>query len=69
MKEMKPGKVRRVLCITAAAGIGFLMAAALLCMRNLYIKRENLLAAYEKQSVSGVVCFGDSLTAEPEERE
>lgn len=37
-------------------------ACFVLISRNIYIKRENLLAAYEKEQVAGIVCFGDSLT-------
>lgn len=29
---------------------------------GIYAKRENLLSAYEKELVPGIVCFGDSLT-------
>ena len=34
----------------------------LLVVRKLYINRENLLMAYEKELIPGIVCYGDSLT-------
>lgn len=46
----------------AAAIILMIIVGMAFCIRGLYIKRENLLMAYEKQLVPGIVCFGDSLT-------
>lgn len=63
MEEHKRKNKRRyliggaVLCILSVAGI-----LALLLIRGIYIKRENLLMAYEKEVIPGIVCFGDSLT-------
>lgn len=45
--------------------IGVLVAAGVLglfVVRKLYISRENLLMAYEKERIAGIVCYGDSLT-------
>ncbi len=39
-----------------------LFALSLFFVRKLYIKRENLLMAYEQQIIPGIVCYGDSLT-------
>jgi len=50
---------RRVL-FTAA--VILTIGGMVFCIRGLYIKRENLLMAYERQLVPGIVCWGDSLT-------
>jgi len=45
--------------------IGILVVAGivgLFVVRKLYISRENLLMAYEKEIIPGIVCYGDSLT-------
>lgn len=65
MREGKtPNRKKTIyLWIGSVAAAGAVMVMLLLCIRGLYIKRENLLSAYEKQVVSGIVCFGDSLTA------
>ncbi len=47
----------------AVCMIGLAGALGILSCRRLYVKRENLLSAYEKELVSGIVCYGDSLTA------
>lgn len=60
-KEKRRGKKRLclfvLLAVLAAAG-----GAGVFAGRRLYIQRENLLMAYEKELVPGIVCFGDSLT-------
>lgn len=58
---MKHGK-KIWLVLLAAAGAAVMLGAAGLGVRSLYIKRENLLMAYEKRLISGIVCWGDSLT-------
>lgn len=56
-------KKRNKIFFIATAGI---LAAAgmtgILIIRRLYVTRENLLMAYERQIVPGIVCWGDSLT-------
>lgn len=44
-----------VLAFTVVGSAGF-------SIRHLYITRKNLLMAYEKQLIPGIVCWGDSLT-------
>lgn len=58
MKRRKKGAV-----LLLAAVCLFIFGTAGLSVRRLYIKRENLLMAYEKQMLAGIVCWGDSLTA------
>lgn len=58
---MKKGKWQYFITVIAVAAT-VSSAVLLLLGRNVYVKRENLLLAYEKTQVSGIVCYGDSLT-------
>lgn len=62
----KAKEKRKTKCIVWVIVLGgamvFLGVLVLLFTRKLYIQRENLLMAYEKELVPGIVCFGDSLT-------
>ena len=51
-------KIIFAVIVLAFAAVGI----ACLIIRCLYITRENLLLAYEKQILPGIVCWGDSLT-------
>lgn len=51
---------RIVFCVSAV--ILMIVGGTFFSYRRLYIKRENLLMAYEKQLIPGIVCWGDSLT-------
>lgn len=58
-------KKRTTKGILYKAIIGILVVAGMLgvfVVRKLYISRENLLMAYEKEIIPGIVCYGDSLT-------
>lgn len=51
---------RIVFCVSVV--ILMIVGGTFFSNRRLYIKRENLLMAYEKQLIPGIVCWGDSLT-------
>lgn len=51
-------RIRFAVVVFAFVAVGI----AGLSFRRLYITRENLLMAYEKQMLPGIVCWGDSLT-------
>lgn len=63
MKRKKDMKHRKK-GIVLLAGLGALVILGIvgISVRRLYIKRENLLMAYERQIIPGIVCWGDSLT-------
>lgn len=54
MKSKSPYIVIGVLLIVGVLG--------LFIGRKWFIQRENLLLAYERELIPGIVCFGDSLT-------
>lgn len=61
MKEQRK-RGNRILFMLGAGILAIVGVIGILTIRRLYIKRENLLMAYEKQLVPGIVCWGDSLT-------
>lgn len=60
-EDMGRGKKIGVV-LMAAIGAAVVLGTAGFGIRSLYVKRENLLMAYEKQLLPGIVCWGDSLT-------
>lgn len=60
MKKMSKRRNKIFLIILGILVLGNVVG--MLIVRKLYITRENLLLAYEKQIIPGIVCWGDSLT-------
>lgn len=59
----KIGNRKNIIFLIATVGMLVIVGMiGILTLRKIYIKRENLLMAYEKQLVPGIVCWGDSLT-------
>jgi len=56
------GHRKRGIILLTVSGILVVLGIMGMSVRRLYIKRENLLMAYEKQIIPGIVCWGDSLT-------
>lgn len=53
---------KKIIRFSISALAFVVVGIALLSTRRLYITRENLLMAYEKKLLPGIVCWGDSLT-------
>lgn len=56
------GKLKKKIRFAIVALTFAVVGIACFSIRRLYITRENLLLAYEKQVLPGIVCWGDSLT-------
>lgn len=56
MKKKKQYLIAVILLAVGTVLLGFYS------FHGIYAKRENLLSAYEKEQIPGIVCFGDSLT-------
>ena len=60
--KVEIGNLKKGIRVTVVVLSFAVVGIAGFSIRCLYITRENLLMAYEKQMIPGIVCWGDSLT-------